>query len=266
MYDRYNINIFTIVTMIIALLTDFGHRDPYVGMVKAVLYRHGFNGFIVDICHDIVPYSIEHAQFMLYTTYSFFPAHTIIMSVIDPGVGTQRNILLATDGIYYFLAPDNGLLSCIKNLVDVWAVETEAFKNASSTFHARDIFAVIAARLASSGIDAIAKRQVHEYIHTPFPYFCLNNGAIVCRIMHVDRFGNCILSLPNDRYHVSLQKAVVHDRDVMVHHCKTYADLPNGAVGLLQGSSGFVELCMRENDCSGTLGLHIGDGVTLVYG
>ncbi len=266
MYDRYNINIFTIVTMIIALLTDFGHRDPYVGMVKAVLYRHGFNGSIVDICHDIVPYSIEHAQFMLYTTYSFFPDHTIIMSVVDPGVGTERNILLATDGIYYFLAPDNGLLSCIKNLVDVWAVETEAFKNASSTFHARDIFAVIAARLASSGIDAIAKRQVHEYVHTPFPYFCLNNGAIVCRIMHVDRFGNCILSLPNDRYHVSLQKAVVHDTDVMVHHCKTYADLPNGAVGLLQGSSGFVELCMRENDCSGTLGLHIGDGVTLVYG
>ena len=252
--------------MLIALITDFGVQDPYVGVVKGVLYSHGFTGNIVDICHNVVPYSIEHAQFMLATSYNYFPEQTVFVVVVDPGVGTQRKILLVHDGRYYFFMPDNGIVGCLpQDAIYVWAVETHEFSHASSTFHGRDIFAVLAAQLAKQGISAIQRKEYTDYLIYPFPFYEIEKDRIHVKVMHIDRFGNCILSLPNSKYSLQLHTLVVNNKGYTVYHCKTYAQLNNGTIGILPGSSGFIEICMNQNDCSKYLAVSIGDRVTLHY-
>ncbi len=253
--------------MIIALITDFGFEDPYVGVVKGVIYSHGYTGPVVDICHHVIPYSIEHAQYILATSYSYFPVHTIFIIVVDPGVGTQRNILLVDDGRYYFFMPDNGIAGCFnQHSIKVWAVETQEFQQASSTFHGRDIFAVLAARLALQGLDAIHRRECTDYVHHTFPWYEINSDRVYAKIMHIDNFGNCILSLPNDRYLLQLHTLIAGKRRYALNHCKTYAQVPNSAIGILPGSSGFIEICMNQKDCSRYLAVTTGDMVELIYG
>ncbi len=251
--------------MIIALITDFGLDDPYVGVMKGVMYAHGYTGHIVDICHNVLPYSIEHAQYMLVTSYSYFPEGSVFIVVVDPGVGTQRNILLVSDGRYYFFMPDNGIVGCLQqDTIKVYAVETVEFIHASSTFHGRDIFAVVAAQLACGGFEAVACKEYTQYKIHPFPFYEIKAGAIVTKVMHIDRFGNCILSLPNDRYSLQLHTLLAHTRYTL-YHCTTYADLPDSTIGILPGSSGFIEICMNQKDCSTHLALKTGDMVELLY-
>ncbi|MEW6526082.1 MAG: SAM-dependent chlorinase/fluorinase [Spirochaetota bacterium] len=250
----------------IALITDFGITDPYVGVVKGVIHSQGYNGQIVDICHEVVPYSVDHAQFILATSYSYFPEGTVFVVVVDPGVGTQRNILLVHDGRYYFFIPDNGIAGCFnKDSIKVWAVETVEFVHASSTFHGRDIFAVLAARLALQGIDAIHCKEYTDYLHHTFPWYEINRDRALTKIVHIDRFGNCILSLPNNRYSLQLHTLIAGNRRYTLNHCKTYAELPNSAFGILPGSSGFIEICMNQKDCSKHLAVTTGDMVELLY-
>lgn len=252
--------------MFIALITDFGVHYPYVGVVKGVIYSHGYVGHIVDICHNVVPYSVEHAQFMLATSYRYFPEQTVFVVVVDPGVGTQRNILLVHDGSNYFFMPDNGIAGCLpQDAIKVWTVETKELCHASSTFHGRDVFAVLAARLAVQGIDAINRREYSNYLIHSFPLYELEEDSIRTKIVHIDRFGNCILSLPNDRYSLHLQRLNANNKSYTVYHCKTYAQLHDGTIGILPGSSGFIEICMNQNDCSKYLAVTIGDSVELHY-
>ncbi|MCX8124470.1 MAG: SAM-dependent chlorinase/fluorinase [Spirochaetes bacterium] len=252
--------------MCIALITDFGLNDPYVGVVKGVIYSQGFKGKIVDVCHSVVPYSIEHAQFILATSYTYFPKNTVFLVVVDPGVGTQRKILLVYDGTYYFLMPDNGIVGCLKkNALQVWVINTEEFTNVSTTFHGRDIFAVVAAQLAMHGLKAVNCSVYSNYVVHPFPFFTVEKGIIATKVAHVDRFGNCILSLPNDTYSLQLHTIVVKAKHYQLHHCITYAQLDPDMIGILQGSSGFVEVCMNQNNCSKQLNVTIGDMVELHY-
>ncbi len=252
--------------MLIALITDFGVTDSYVGVVKGVVYSQGYNGQIVDICHAVTPYSIEHAQFILVTSYTYFPEKTIFIIVVDPGVGTQRNILMVYDGKYFFLMPDNGIVGCLTHCsIKVWAVNTDEFVNASSTFHGRDIFAVLAARLALHGLDAIKRVEKSNYVINPFPYWEIKQCAILTKVAHVDRFGNCILSLPNERYSLQLRTFGAGNQRYILNHCTTYAELHAGAIGILPGSSGFIEICMNQNDCSKHVAVTIGDVVELHY-
>lgn len=252
--------------MVIALLSDFGLYDNYVGVVKAVIYAHGYSGPIVDITHDISPFSIEQAQFMLAASYKFFPNESIFVVIVDPGVGTSRNIIFAYNETYYFFMPDNGILSCIPDIVEVRAIDTTQFNNASSTFHGRDIFAVVAATLAVQGVTSIPSYGISEYVHKPFPYYEIDDGIVRAKVLHIDRFGNCILSLPNEHYSVTLHHILIHNKTIVLVPCKTYGQLAHTAVGIMPGSSGFVELCKREQRCDANLHLQIGDMVTLIYG
>ncbi|HOJ30312.1 MAG TPA: SAM-dependent chlorinase/fluorinase [Spirochaetota bacterium] len=250
----------------IALITDFGINDPYVGVVKGVIYSQGYTGSIVDICHHIVPYSIEHAQYILTTSYRYFPDNTIFLVVVDPGVGTQRNILLIHDDRYYFFMPDNGIAGCLnQNTIKVWSVDTQEFVHASSTFHGRDIFAMLASRLAMQGIEAIHCKECTNYVQHPFPWYDIKVDTVYTRVVHIDRFGNCILSLPNEQYSLQLNAIIVNNKRYTLYHCKTYADVPLEAIGILKGSSGFIEICMNQKDASKRLAVTTGDMVELLY-
>ena len=138
---------------VITLLTDFGNQDAYVGIMKGVIA--GINPFanIIDICHNIPPQDIFKAAYLLYTSYKYFPRKTIHVAVVDPGVGSRRDIVCVETKDYFFLVPDNGLLSFIlqqERPKSIFRVTNSKYllPSPSSTFHGRDVFAPVAAHLS----------------------------------------------------------------------------------------------------------------------
>lgn len=130
---------------VIVLLTDFGHVDPYVGQMKGVLLCHAPQATIVDLCHEVRAQDVRQAGFLLQGSCRHFPAGSVFVCVVDPGVGSARDILLAEFGGRLFLAPDNGLLSFLLDEPARWWRTQTDMSGASRTFHGRDVFAGLAA-------------------------------------------------------------------------------------------------------------------------
>src|SRR5271157_4320555 len=129
----------------IALITDFGYTDSFVGTMKGVIKRINSDADIIDITHSVRSFSIPNAQFALYSSYKYFPIGTIFVVVIDPGVGTERKGLIAQDGGDYFILPDNGILSAVASRsMKAYSIDMALFPGASATFHGRDVFAPVA--------------------------------------------------------------------------------------------------------------------------
>lgn len=178
----------------IVLLTDFGYSDSYVGEMKGVILSLFPKATIVDLCHDIRPQDIRQAARVLKRSYRFFPKGSIFVCVIDPGVGTKRDILCMKTKSYYFLAPDNGLLSVIEAKNKIRSVSRSKFflsPNPSSTFHGRDIFAPTAARLAKNGslFGKLGKAQKSMH-RLKFPQAVFAKNSVTGEVIDFDRFGN----------------------------------------------------------------------------
>jgi S-adenosyl-L-methionine hydrolase (adenosine-forming) len=186
---------------VITLVTDFGTTDYFVGAMKGVILSNIPNARIIDITHEIPAEDIEAAAFTLLATYSSFPAGTIHVAVVDPGVGSSRRPLLITAGDHFFVGPDNGIFSYVcerESDCRVFEVTNkEYFRHpVSATFHGRDVFAPIAAALATG----VKPRELGTEIKKPVRLAPLlpakpKNGKLKARIIHIDRFGNCITNL-----------------------------------------------------------------------
>src|SRR5258708_6329724 len=134
---------------VIALLTDFGTSDPYVGVMKGVIAARCSSVRLIDITTEVTPQNIQQAAYLLRSAYRYFPLHTIFLIVVDPGVGTQRRPLAIETDRGIFVGPDNGVFSGVLDVVDSWqALVLLTPENLSATFHARDLFAPAAAVLA----------------------------------------------------------------------------------------------------------------------
>lgn len=190
---------------VIVLLTDFGLKDEYVGVMKGVIYSITDEAKIIDLCHGIPPQDIIWAGYVLYKSYKYFPKGSIFVAVVDPGVGTPRDIILMEAGGYYFLAPDNGLLSLIYERLNpkiILKVDKDKFSlgSVSYTFHGRDIFAPVAAHL-SKGVDISEFGQpLKEIILEEFPRPEVEGNQIRASVIHVDRFGNLITNLERGEF------------------------------------------------------------------
>lgn len=245
----------------IVLLTDFGHLDPYVGQMKGVILRHAPDVPLVDLCHEVEPGNVEQAAFMLQASHAFFPKNSIFVCVVDPGVGTARKILLARLGEQFFLAPDNGLLNFLGNEVASWWV-VSADRPAINTFHGRDIFAPLAARLSLG--EAPHGFGVPMISGPPAPLSSsgmLDPNILECVVQHVDRFGNCLLDVQTSALLRAGRTWRMGRRTVL--EVDTYAELPPGRVGLIPGSQGVMELAMNQKSCAQALGLRPGSRVLL---
>ncbi len=184
----------------IILLTDFGLEDEYVGVMKGVILSNVPDVKICDLCHGIAAQDVSWAGMVVYKTYKYFPHGSIFVCCVDPGVGTDRNIIILHAENRYFIAPDNGLLTQIfkkskkKNIVKVNSKEI-ALKPLSSTFHGRDIFAPLAVRLCrNKKLDklGVAVKNIKLLsIHKPK----YNKDEIRAHIIHIDKFGNIITDL-----------------------------------------------------------------------
>lgn len=251
----------------ITLLTDFGPKDTYIGVMKGVIATVCPHAVIEDLSHGIAPQDVHEGAFLLAQSYSYFPPGTIHVAVVDPGVGGERSILgLEIDG-FRFLAPDNGLLGGVlsgRTPDQVVRVENERFflQPVSATFHGRDIFAPVAAHLAM-GVPLGELGPVHEgAIEMPWPLPRSEGGYLRGEVIHVDHFGNCITNLRAsqvDAGTVTCNADAGERRIPVAHH---YSAVAVGGTLALAGSSGYVEISVRDGHAADQLGIKRGDPVT----
>jgi S-adenosylmethionine hydrolase len=276
------------MSSIITLTTDFGYDDAYVAAVKGAILSINPEANIIDISHSIKPQNILQAAFILSVAYRYFPKQTIHMAIVDPGVGSERQGIILKTPSSIFVAPDNGILSYI--IDDLFSVEsctlTEqthdlkeiVFKKGleaaaitdprfwrhpvSPTFHGRDIFAPVAAGL-SLGISLYEFGEKINSLHIlPIPKPSLDpEGNLVGRVLHVDRFGTLITNIKSND---------LPGKDVMIEvagYCiqgisDYYAQ--NKGVMAIVGSSGYLEVSLREGSACDFLGTAVGDEIKVI--
>jgi S-adenosylmethionine hydrolase len=246
----------------IALLTDFGQRDPYVAAMKGVLVSR-CEARIADLSHEIPPFDVWAGAFFLRAVVPYWPAGTIFVVVVDPGVGTARRILAVERDGRTFLGPDNGVLSLIAAPPAV-SVENDAFflPDGSTTFHGRDRFAPVAAAIANgTALHELGPRvdTIVTLDYAPPSYDCARaEGTIVA----VDRFGNLVTDIEAARLAFGRFEARAGSH-VITRLARAYSEGGDGAF-LIVGSTGCIEISMTNASAAAHLQLGRGDGVTIV--
>jgi S-adenosylmethionine hydrolase len=236
---------------VIALLTDFGSSDGYVGVMKGVMLGGCPDATFVDLSHEIPPHDIASGSWLLETTFRYFPAGTVFLVVVDPGVGTARRGVAVEAAGYRFVGPDNGVLTPALDadpapaVVDLQAV-AHRLASVSRTFEGRDRFAPAAASLASGvALDRLGPR-VERPTRLERPTCVVTDERVEGAIVAIDRFGNVMTDVAPESVTRLLQdgRVVVRlgDRDQQVRLVSTYAEATGDEVALLVSSSGHLEL------------------------
>lgn len=256
--------------MIITLLTDFGEGSHYVAQMKGVILGLNPDVRIVDISHSVPPQQIEVAARIVDQTTGVFPPGTCHVLVVDPGVGTQRRILLAQIASQWFIAPDNGLLSILMghHTPDRVLTLTEPRfwrSPVSATFHGRDIMAPVAAHLSLGVTPSDFGVPTEQFESLPATALEFGDKRIRGAIVWIDSFGNLITNIDQSALSVgSLTSARVVCRDHVIQGVsQTYAEHPPGTVVALLGSGGYLELAMVNGNAAALLGLQVGEPVVV---
>ncbi len=251
---------------IIALLTDFGTKDGFVGAVKGVIKSINLDADIVDISHEIDSFNILEASIVLNAVYRYFPKKTIFVSVVDPGVGTERKAIIVETENYYFIAPDNGLLTLPlrkEKVLKIISIENPKYilNRNTETFHGRDIFAPAAAYL-SLGIPVTDfGKELDDYKKIDFPKVKKEKNMLIGEIIKFDKFGNGITNI--EELPKNIRKIYV--RDIPVEKiCKNFQEGIKGKLNLIKGSFGFYEIFTPEGSAKDLFNLKLGDKVYML--
>jgi len=253
---------------VVALLTDFGTDDAYVGIMHGVILRINPEASIVDVCHNIAPQDVQAAAFVLSTAYPYFPTETIHVVVVDPGVGSERRAIAVRTRRGTFVAPDNGVLSyvlareCVSQTVQV----TNArywLSPLSDTFHGRDVFAPVGAHLSLGLSLSELGPPVRDLVRLTLAEPSVGeDGTILGQVLHVDRFGNLVTNIRRELLCPDQTlRTRVADREVP-GLVKTYAAAAGGELLALVGSSGYLEISLRGG--SAAAALKVGRGAEVV--
>ena len=247
------------MTAIITLLTDFGTVDGYVGEMKGVILTRAPAAQIVDISHDVPPQDVERARLTVARVWRRFPPGTIHVVVVDPGVGSTRAALAVWSDDRVLIGPDNGVLSPALLLPGARVVELPVPPNASATFHGRDVFAPAAAAIADgASLDDLGPPAASPIIRRTPEATRAPDGSIDGQVMAIDRFGNAITNL------LGVRGRMVRVGDRHIHVRRTYAEAGIGEPVAVVGSTGFIEIAIRDGSAAATLALVRGSRVSLV--
>jgi S-adenosylmethionine hydrolase len=235
---------------IVTLLSDFGTADGYIAEVKGTIMSRAPEVVIVDVAHDIPAHDVEAGRLALARYWRKFPAGTVHFVVVDPGVGSTRRALAVESDGRSLVGPDNGLLSPALLLAGARAVELPVTAGSAPTFHGRDVFAPAAALLAAgSGVDALGNPVSDPEIRRTREARRRSDGAIEGVVITVDRFGNAVTNL------LAAHGGVIEVGTLRLPILRTYADVAPGAVLALVGSSGLIEIAVRDGNAAALLGL-----------
>jgi S-adenosyl-L-methionine hydrolase (adenosine-forming) len=260
---------------VVTLTTDFGLNDHFVGTVKGVILNIVPEAEIVDVCHAVQPFDVLDGALTIASAYSYFPPGSVHMVVVDPGVGTARRPIVATTEQHYFVAPDNGVLSLIYDREERLRVHHASAEHyflspISQTFHARDIFAPVAAYLARGIPAGKFGDQITDFVrfHMPKPKQ-INENTLRGVVLKVDHFGNLITNLtPQDApalfqaeppsFKILVGKTVITDVRT------SYADGGPSEVFAILGSMGYLEIAANRGSAFQLVGSGRGTDVDLV--
>lgn len=249
---------------IIALLTDFGLADPFVGIMKAVVLRLCPQATIVDLTHGVPPQDVATGAFWLERSHRWFEAGTIFVAVVDPGVGSTREGIVVKAHEKVFVGPDNGLIGRIAisdPSFEVYAIDEQrlGLPPPSRTFHGRDVFAPVAARLAVGELSPSAVGPKRSALALLPSGVATRAGMVVeGSVVTVDHFGNAITSIEAKDVFTG---SVVEVCDKVVAFAHTYSDVEPGRVVALINSFGVVEIAKRNGNAAAELNLSIGSKV-----
>jgi S-adenosyl-L-methionine hydrolase (adenosine-forming) len=268
---------------LIALLTDFGTHDIYVGVMKGVMKTITPAVELLDITHAITPQAIQEGALALQHSYHYFPRGTIFLVVVDPGVGSTRRPIVATAGGYHFVAPDNGVLSyALAELDSIQAFELTnpdyRLQRISNTFHGRDIFAPAAAYLAGGTVELQSFGvKIDKLQLLPPPHLTINTQQITGEVVHIDHFGNIITSIAPlkwfaaetlllaDKQGISAKNVTIHIADTTIHGiAHAYHEAARGQLLVQIDSNGALEIAINHGNAAQLLGVELGNKVQLI--
>ncbi len=255
---------------LITLTTDFGHSDHFVGVMKGVIAGIAPAARVIDICHDIAAYNITEAAFTIAEAWPYFPKGTILVVVVDPGVGSTRRPILAEAGGHVFIAPDNGVLSMVfdRSPHQVRVISNPKFmrRAISRTFHGRDVFAPAAAHLAKGVSAAQFGKRIHDFIRgNAAANVRLSANAWRGSILKADHFGNLITSFAAEHFPGITSRPF----EMRVGRAKIgrlalhYAETALGELFVIAGSSGYLEIAANQASAAETLGCGAGAAIEL---
>jgi len=251
----------------VAMLTDFGLQDIYVGVMKGVVLGIAPQARVVDVTHDVPAHDVRAAGFQLACAAPYFPVGTVHLVVVDPGVGSDRRVLAVQTGRALYVAPDNGVLTSALEEDPpeiIVSIENPEYQlpSASATFHGRDILAPAAAYLAGGLPIQRLGPEIDSFVTLSIPEARqFGHGAVDGKILHIDHFGNCITNIPG---------TMVEGQDslfvaVGIHRVPglypSYASVPSGESVAVIGSSGYLEVAVSEGSAARVLGARIGQDV-----
>ena len=239
----------------IALFTDFGWQGPYVGQMKAVLAQQAPHQPIIDLMHDAPAFRPRAAAYLLASLVEFFPKETVFLAVVDPGVGSQqRRPCVVRAGDRWFVGPDNGLFNIIaKHSAEcsVWEIDWQP-DSLSASFHGRDLFAPVAAQIATGQLPAMTKISL-EPQQQEWP-------SDLEEIIYLDAFGNAMTGLRGAQLSKSSALMI---KGIQIKYARVFAEAEQGVPFWYINSNGLVEIAMNQDDAAQSLGLGIGTPVMI---
>jgi S-adenosyl-L-methionine hydrolase (adenosine-forming) len=249
---------FPVARALITLLTDFGTADGYAAEVKGVLLSGAPDAVVVDAGHDVAPQDVDGARLALARFWRRFPEGTIHLVIVDPGVGSTRAALAMQCEGRFLIGPDNGVLSPALLVPGARVVRLDVPTAAAATFHARDVFAPAAVRLAmGAAVDELGEAAGDPVIRrTPEPHRN-PDGTLEGLVVTIDRFGNAVTNFLGVRGGI----VRIAGRDVAVR--RTYADAAPGEAVAVVGSSGLLEIALRDGNAAQVLHVTRGMAVRL---
>ena len=276
----------------IVLLTDYGTRDPFVGMIKGVLGTIAPEITQVDLTHGIPPGDVRRGAIVLWQALSYFPPGSVFLAVVDPGVGTWRKPILVRTGQAIFIGPDNGLFSFITQLeYQAWEISNPEFMLPviGATFHGRDIFAPAAAHVAIGVPPNRLGDPIHKITFLPPPKLAVSGPSMKGETLFSDGFGNILTSfgkfsqLKSHGYLFEPWLSMDPSNDLLTHWTlkdahlvlptgeglpwvKTFSDVPEGTCAFLVGGSGLLEVISNRASAAGLLHLSESSALTLLTG
>lgn len=254
---------------VITLLTDFGHRDAYVGTMKGVILGICPKSRIVDLSHEITPQRIEEGAFVLRTAYAYFPEGTVHVAVVDPGVGGTRRALIVETSGYRFVGPDNGLFAHVyareKDHRVVSVTEPRfMLPEISNTFHGRDVFAPVAAHLALGAPVSDFGPEIADFKTGTVTEPVAHGGGITGRVLHIDRYGNVITDIGKTLFLKKTREKRFRIRlaDLTLDRVgASYDEADTGASLAILDSAGLLEIAVNGGCAAEMLGVSTGDRV-----
>ena len=260
---------------LVTLTTDFGTSSGYVAQMKGTFFKTLLQGTpgdpspyfecqLVDLAHDIAPHDIRSAAWFTAASCFYFPPQTLHVIVVDPGVGTTRDIIYAEIADQRFLAPDNGLLSlAAKQHTPTIIRQVQITQPASRTFHGRDIFAPTAARIVLDEMSCLGP-QIEQMLSLSWPETKDYTDCVEGEVIHIDHFGNLITNLPDTLIPVLQNQGELRCDGTPINHIvSTYGEAETGTLVGLAGSQGFIEIAVVEGRAAQHLGARIGTTVRI---